>query len=167
MALVIVILISIGIVAAIYSSYQRKQNAAIAENKAVDRNRDYFKQEHIFSADIADLRLIGDAMDADTLQEYSIQTAAQYGENRIVFYNRILGGSFTAALRDMGNGENGKKKYRFAVEHWSERNNAISFKDLLGANVLLTAIEKAIFHLDSSATVERRFIKHNIHTIFL
>ena len=141
------------------------QSKAIDSGAAVKRNYEFFKQKNFFKTSVASISDIYDAVDVSVLTEQKINIQYDSENKMVIFRNKKLGGTFTAALRFMGE-EDGKYVYRFQIEKWEERNGGISADDMLGGNVALTSVEKAVISLDTEATVTRENATYNTKTHF-
>jgi|GEM_PF-2089563 len=139
----------------------KKNDALLAENKVIDRNDyDYYKQAHIFTTKTSSIAEIGNVLNKTDLMERKITFKSNYGNDgigMIEFHQRGFGGSFAAALRSFQRSEKlGLYRYRFQVEAWYENEKiGTTQQDVLGANILLTAIERAFFQLDENTEVQR------------
>lgn len=150
---IIIILATLGIFGLVYFLNKNKKMRFLGENKIIDRgNNDYFKQMHVFTTVTVSIADIGNALNKSVLSEEDISIAPDYEKSLIVFHQGGSDGSFAAALRTVG--QDGESYiYRFQIESWTEK-QGITRQDLLGANVLLTAIERAFLQLDRNTKVQ-------------
>lgn len=155
MDLFIILLIGGGLLAGAMMYTNAKKKELVNKGEAVDRDNSFFRKKNVFTTTIEDFEKIANAIDQSVLASHKISFEPQIDKKVIVFHNKIDWGTFGAALRSQGKDETtGKYIYTFQVETWKER-NGITRQDLLGANVLLTGIEKAFYSLDANTSVER------------
>lgn len=154
-----------------YGYYVAKKNNERSEQLLCDgvfikRDRDPFKLKNIFFTSISDISQIGSDIDIDTLSNQHISFEPAYDRGAIVFHNKASGGSFGASIRTLGKDEmTGLYTYEYMIRAWRER-RTIAFDDLLGAQILLTTIEKAIVRMDHDAYVERTIATYNTKPSF-
>jgi len=151
---VLIIIVSGGAFALSRHLANRKKNELESSGKIVERKNSFFKQAHFFSTKTNDLNVIGNAIDKNVLGEEKLSYEPNIANGQIVFHNRINFGSFGAHLVSLG-AQDGQCRYKFQVTAWREGQYGITRQDLFGANVLLTAIEKAFLYLDPYTNVER------------
>jgi len=161
-ATALVIVLAIGIPMKIRLG---KKSRLIKQGKIIKRKSAFFKQAHVFTTKIGGIETIAETIDTNTLNEEKISFKPNYEKSMVVFHNHAAMGSFGAALRLLlQDGET--YSYRFQVEAWNEINNGISYSDMLGANLLLTAIERAFMQLDGNTTVKREKAIYKTKTKF-
>jgi hypothetical protein len=167
--LIAIIIVGILIAAAgfgfnAYLGQQRKARL-LAAGRILEREADFFKQAHYFTTKTGKVSDIGIAIDHALLTEERISFEPHYEQGGIVFHKGGVGGTFGAVLRSM-EPEGGLYRYRFQVESWRESNSDITQDDFYGANVLLTAIEKAFMQLDRDTEVQRLKAEYKTKTKF-
>ena len=146
-----------------YKQDQAQEAKFKAAGAIVDRGKhaEFFTQEHMFTTTIGELSKIDAAINRALLKEAEVTAQPVYDKGAVIFQQGGQGGSFRAVLRSIG--KDGELfRYQFKVESYTgirvnqyQVTNQLSLKDVLGANVLLTAIERAVLSLDSSADVQR------------
>jgi len=146
-----------------YKQDQAQEAKLKAAGAIVDRGKhaEFFTQEHMFTTTVGELSRINAAINHAMLKEAEVTTQTAYDKGAVVFQQGGQGGSFRAVLRSLG--KDGELfRYQFKVESYTgirvnqyQVTNQLSLKDVLGANVLLTAIERAVLSLDSNADVQR------------
>ena len=145
---------------------QSQKKRLLSEDKIVDRgNNNYYKQMHIFTTTVSSVEELGNALNQAPLSENKISFEPNYSNGVIIFHQRGSGGTFGAALRTLEN-DGEKFCYKFQVEAWREGNSGLTRRDFFGANILLTAIERAFFQLDSDTNVQRLDSTHKTKPSF-
>ena len=144
---VLIILVSAGGLFLSLHLKNRKKNELISKGLIVERNDRFFQQEHVFATRVGDFAAIAAAIDRNALNEQKITFEPYIEHGQIVFNNRISFGSFRARLTTLGL-NNGLYYYRFQVEAWRDGQYGTTRQDIFGANVVLTAIERAFLRLD-------------------
>jgi len=144
---VIIILVSAG---GFYLSWylkNKKKTELMSKGLIVERNDSFFKQAHVFATRVGDFSAIAAYIDRNALNEQKITFEPYIGHGQIVFNNQINFGSFRARLTTLGM-SNGLYYYQFQVEAWRDGQYGTTRQDIFGANVVLTAIERAFLRLD-------------------
>ena len=159
----LVILISVAIIGGTLYYWKNKQSQTIESGDAIKRNNDFAMQKHVFTTAISDLTEIGNTMNKGVLTNHKISFEPDYRNGKIVFHNNSFGGSFGAALRDLGVDEEQKHKYQFQVEAWNGSSKP-SYNDFIAANVLLTEIERTLLKLDDDTKINRTYAKYKTNT---
>ena len=131
----------------------RKKTELMSKGLIIDRGNGFYKQAHLFASGVGDFTTIASAIDRNVLyeQKISFEPYIEYGQ--VIFQNRINFGSFSARLKTLGL-HNGLYHYQFQVETWRDGKYGTTRQDLFGANVLLTAIERAFLRLDPETHVD-------------
>ena len=152
MEVVLVICGCIALALICNSFYKKKVNSAGDRGMTIQRDRDFFRQAHVFTTSVASVDSIFQKMDKSALTEYKINYSLVPG-TRIEF-SRTVPMIGTTYFRLSYNGMVGEKhRYTFMVTRYVTRNGAEL--GVLEANIALTGIEKAILSLDPKTTVER------------
>lgn len=146
----LIIVLCVGVIVLGLIIGKVKNDNAIANGEIVQRDKGFFKQSHIFTTGIHSVRDIYSAMDLSVFERKGMKCAV-VSENKIRFQKQVYGVSMTADLDFCGE-MNGKNVFRYAVASYTERKGSDAS---LYDNIALTAVEKAIFKLDSAASVER------------
>lgn len=162
----LIVIISVAFLIGLISYYKGKEKSAIEEGIAINRGQDFFKQIHIFKTKTASLDVIYQKMEKSAFSERSISSKFDPQSEKVVFVNNEVGGSFVATLKFRDRKE-GLFLYAFQFDHWRTHNGGISYKDMLGGNIVLTSIEKAMIALDSETTITREFVKVKSKTTLL
>lgn len=161
---VIVILLAVCVYGGLFIYSKKRQNSLIQEGKMVERNNEFFKQKHTFKTIISSTEKIFNVLDKSAISENKISCVLQ--SNKIVFQNNAVGGSFVAHFKN-DEVDSDHFYYSFQVDNWTEKNSMLSNKDLFGANIVLTALEKAILKLDAQATITRENKQYKSKTKFI
>ena len=125
----------------------RKKSELASKGLIIDRGNGFFKQAHVFATGVGDFAAIAGSIDRNVLNEQKISFEPYIEHGQVLFQNNISFGSFRARLKTLGV-QNGSYHYQFQVEEWRDGQYGTTRQDLFGANVLLTAIEKAFLRLD-------------------
>jgi hypothetical protein len=146
------ILIVVGAIVAGLLIGRRKRAGAAAFT--IKREGDFYEMAHRFDTAIGRLEEIDYRIDKGVLQFRKIEYRSDYSNGYIGFrHNGIMGSyAFTASLTAQGS-ENGRYVYVFQLDSWNLHEGV--FFDSTEANVLLTAVERAIISLDGNADVAR------------
>jgi hypothetical protein len=154
---VIILLATLGVFGLIYFLNKGKKTKLSGEGKIIDRgSNDYFRQMHVFTTAADSIADIGNTLNKSVLFEENISVAPDYGKGLMIFRQGGPGGSFSAALRTVG--QDGERYiYRFQIESW---------RDLFGANVLLTAIERAFLQLDGNTKVQSQQARYKTKSTY-
>lgn len=137
-----------------------------SEGKIIKRPNDYLKQDHLFSTKISDIEQIFQKLNQAVLKEHNISIETDFSEGIIIFRNHGLAGSFVAVLEMEVSEASELSKYHFYIYSIIERDSGYSRSDVLGGNIVLTTIEKAILQLDKEVKVERTYMKYQSKTSF-
>ena len=132
----------------------RAKSKLLDADLIVSRGNEFYKQAHIFTTRTNDFSAIAGAIDQNALYAQKISFEPNIGQEQIIFHNQISFGSFGARLRRL-EPLNGIPRYKFQVEAWRDGQYGITRQDINGANVLLTAIERAFLSIDQNTCVER------------
>ncbi|MCL2354308.1 MAG: hypothetical protein FWC68_00110 [Oscillospiraceae bacterium] len=154
-AIALMVLLVGGYYIILYYLNHRTKTDLLAKNKIIDRPNKFFEQEHIFITKIKTLSKIGEVIDKNVLNEYKISFEPNYEHHAIVFKNHAISGTFGAGIILVGN-EKKLFKYKFQIEAWNTVRGALGRPDLYGANILLTAVERAFLKLDPDTEVIRK-----------
>ena len=125
----------------------KKKTELVSKGLIVERGNGFYKQAHVFGTSIGDFAAIAGAIDKNVLDGQKISFEPFIEQGQVVFQNRISFGSFRARLKTLGL-NNGLYHYQFQVEEWRDGQHGTTRQDIFGANVLLTAIEKAFLRVD-------------------
>jgi hypothetical protein len=155
MTLFIIFLIAAVLIWLSFYLGKRKKTRLLSEGKIIERKTDFLTQEHRFTTVTSNLEDIGNALNKTVFGEEKISFEPNYGQGVIVFHKGGVGGTFGAALRSAGQDGSASYRYRFQVEAYREQKLGVSAEDVHGANVLLTAIERAFMQLDPGTSVQR------------
>ncbi|GGC97805.1 hypothetical protein [Enterococcus wangshanyuanii] len=147
----ILIICVIGIIAITINNVKKKKLTDSGEIK--QRSNHFMRQEHVFNTNIKSFKELYDALDLTPIHSRNIQMAHLENDNGIQFYCKKMKTEFTAYLIYADNGE-----VTFFI---NETRNEINPLD---PNVILTAIEKAVFELDENATIKRELIDYDHKT---
>jgi hypothetical protein len=160
MVAVIFIIVAVGVVALRYYFVFKKKAELKETGKLIDRDNVFFRQKHIFTTKTASIAKVGEVLDISALTEAKITVFKAYDQDAIAFRQGGAGGTYEAGIRaDKTEGE--LYQYAFYVESWTANGSSqYSYTDLHGANVLLTAIEKAFIALDPDTAVRREMTTH-------
>jgi hypothetical protein len=134
--------------------HNRKKTELISKGLMIERGSKFYKQAHVFSTAVSDFAAIAGAIDQHALSDQKITFEPYVEQGQIVFHNRISFGSFRARLKTLGF-QDGLYHYQFQVEAWRDGQHGTTRQDLFGANVLLTAIERAFLRLDPETGADR------------
>ena len=151
---VIIILVvgGISIAAAVYtiSNGNKLFNSGAALKS---RQYDFYQQLHEFKTIVPSLDQMLDAMDKSAFGQAGV--GVHKSGNRVVFQ----GSSFVASIKLDGDSKiDGVHLYKFSVNNWKEYRGSIETSARIGANVALTAVERAFATLDYNAVVERTYM---------
>ena len=141
--------------------YERaKEDKRVEEGVAIKREKDFFKQTHTFITKAQSLDEVLNAMDIATIEANKIKYKVADNRNRVEFRlsNKLDVVAFwRAVLSDLGYADDSreKKKYQFNITEFMTSRGKVDEEYILIANILLTAIEKAFFKLDSETVVQR------------
>ena len=153
---VIVILATVGVYSLVWYLNKSSRNKLAAKGRYVERGNAFFKQGHLFFTRIYDFSAIAWAIDKYALHEEKISFEPNVEHGQIVFRNMVSFGTFASRLQYLGQrNHDGMYAYRFQVEAWREGQYGVTRQDILGANVVLTMIERAILWLDPATEVQR------------
>ena len=144
---VIIIVIGAGAFFLVHRIQSKQKAELLSKGLIVDRGGGFYKQAHIFATGVGDFATIAGAIDRNVLNEQKISFEPDVQQGQVLFQNRINFGSFRARLKTLGL-HNGLYHYQFQVEEWRDGKYGTTRQDLFGANVLLTAIERAFVRLD-------------------
>ena len=147
------------------SLHNKKKTELMSKGMIIERGNNFFKQVHLFQTRVGDFAIISGAINRNVLNEQQITFEPYIEHGQIIFDNRISFGSFRARLTMLGQ-QDGKYHYRFQVESWREGQYGITRQDLFGANVLLTAIERAFLSLDPETTADQMASKYKTKPAF-
>lgn len=149
-----VVLFSGGMFFLVWYLNNKKKTELMSKGQIVDRGNNFYKQAHTFTTRTGDFSAIARAIDHYVLGENKITFEPYIEQGQIVFNNRVNFGSFRARLKTLGH-QDGQYYYQFQVETWSEGQYGMTRQDLFGANILLTAIEKAFLRIDPETGADR------------
>ena len=152
--LISVLIFTGGLIALLAYLEKKKTNQFISRGNAMKRDNSFYRDRYIFITSIGDFAAISNAIDRNILSEMKIAFEPNIENGWIRFQNSILGGSFIAALQSDG-AQGERYMYHFQLLSWTDVQNGTTRQDVLGANILLTAIEKAFITLDPNTGVER------------
>ena len=151
MAIIIFLIVAV-IVPGILWHYinERKTQRLVEKGDIVRRSHNFMQCQHIYKTTTASIQKIGEAVDKGVLDEYQILFEPHYADGQIVFQNKKYRGTFVAVFVADGIDDT-YFKYTFQVAEYKESNNSNTTRetDEYGANVLLTALEKAMETLDN------------------
>ena len=149
-----IIAIAIGAIIIGIRSHDAKMKKLVAEGKAAKRERIFWMRQTSFSTRISSIDEIYSIMNKSALNEFNINHKIEAG-SYVLFTQKVSGGSFAATLKTVG--QNGDKyQYTYQIEQYQGTGGYMKSKCLLTANILLTAIEKAILQLDKDTLVSYR-----------
>ncbi|MBR1739722.1 MAG: hypothetical protein IJ737_05455 [Ruminococcus sp.] len=166
--LVGVLAISLGI-AIPYGLYLGKQQQNLTNSgQMLKREYDFYKKQNLFRSSVSGLEQLYSALDKGFLNSQGIACEHQRQNGCIAFANQKVGGTFRAEIEPLGYNQTiGAYIYRYQLTHWTNvRNRGFSTADRIGANILLTAVEKAFLTLDYNAVVERSYAEFKSKTSF-
>lgn len=132
---------------------KRKKTELALKGLIIDRDNEFYKQAHLFATGIGDFAAIAGAIDKNVLNGQKISFEPFIEQGQVVFQNHISFSSFRARLKTLGL-QNGLYYYQFQVEEWRDGQYGTTRQDIFGANVLLTAIEKAFLRLDPETSAD-------------
>ena len=167
MTLFIVFLIAGALIWLSFHLGKRKKTRLLSEGKIIERKTDFLEQAHCFITKTSSIADIGNALNKAVLSEEKISFEPNYGQGIIVFHKGGAGGTFGAALRSLGQDGSASYRYKFQVEAYREQRLGVSAEDMHGANVLLTAIERAFMQLDPGTSVQRVKAEYKTKSKFL
>ena len=147
--------IAVGVIAGVIIG---KKNRKLMDQGVANKNRsaDFYMQETTFKTVVPDLQTVLGAMDTDALSGQKINVTKDSEHNRFIFRDS---GSFAATLRDVGSNTEGIRCFAFRVNTWkTNKYGSIEISARMGANIVLTAIEKAFLTLDYNAVAERVYV---------
>ena len=156
----VIMFLAVALLAFLIWRNKKKDNDAIEQGDMVKRENKFFQQSHTFKTDIQDIKDIYDALDWEILTNNSIKYSLSGKE--IIFERYVLGQGMTAALSYKSRDNEGKQLYQFEVHRFTTRKGMMA--GVRDANISLTTVEKAVFKLDSKATVERLNAKYKTDT---
>jgi len=147
--------IAVGVIAGVIIG---KKNRKLMDQGVANKNRsaDFYMQETTFKTVVPDLQTVLGALDTDALSGQKINVTKDSEHNRFIFRDS---GSFAATLRDVGSNTEGIHSFAFRVNTWkTNKYGSIEISARMGANIVLTAIEKAFLTLDYNAVAERVYM---------
>ena len=147
--------IAVGVIAGVIIG---KKNRKLMDSGVANKNRsaDFYMQETTFKTVVPDLQTVLGALDTDALSGQKINVTKDSEHNRLIFRDS---GSFAATLRDVGSNTEGIHCFAFRVNTWkTNKYGSIEISARMGANIVLTAIEKAFLTLDYNAVAERVYM---------
>ena len=147
--------IAVGVIAGVIIG---KKNRKLMDQGVANKNRsaDFYMQETTFKTVVPDLQTVLGALDTDALSGQKINVTKDSEHNRFIFRDS---GSFAATLRDVGSNTEGIHCFAFRVNTWkTNKYGSIEISARMGANIVLTAIEKAFLTLDYNAVAERVYM---------
>jgi hypothetical protein len=153
MGLFAAVILAVALVALSVFIGERRKKTQMAAGKIIKRNDDFYEQTHTFTTRVASLADVGGAINQAVLAEVKVSFESNYSRGFIRFRASNLSGMFNASLQAAGQ-SGGAYFYRFSLENWNE--NKIGVPRVVGANELLTAIEKAFILLDPDTAVQRQ-----------
>ena len=148
--------IAVGVIAGVIIG---KKNRKLMDQGVANKNRsaDFYMQETTFKTVVPDLQAFLGAFDEKVLSGQKISTTRDSEHNRLIF--RDSGGSFAATLKDAGSDTEGIHSFAFRVNTWkTNKYGSIEISARMGANIVLTAIEKTFLTLDYNAVAERVYV---------
>lgn len=134
------------------------KNRKLMDQGVANKNRsaDFYMQETTFKTVVPDLQTVLGAMDTDALSGQKINVTKDSEHNRLIFRDS---GSFAATLRDAGSSAEGIHCFVFRMNTWKNtKYGSIEMSARMGANIVLTTIEKAFLTLDYNAVAERVYV---------
>jgi len=168
MTIALILVFSVGSYGLVWGLKKKKTNELASKGRYVERGNEFFRQKHFFFTQVFDFSAIVGAIDKNALGEEKISCEPNVRQGQVVFHNKISFGTFDASLVYAEQREkDGLYTYLFQVEAWREVKHSITRQDLLGANVLLTLIEKAFLRLDPETEVQRHAGEHNSKLSFM
>jgi len=150
---ILIIIISAG---GFYLSWylnKRKKTGLVSKGLIIDRGNGFYKQAHVFVTGVGDFAAIAGAIDRNVLYGQKISFEPFIEQGQVIFQNHVNFGSFRARLKTLGL-YNGRYHYQFQVEEWRDGQYGTTRQDLFGANILLTAIEKAFLRVDPGTSAD-------------
>ena len=147
--------IAVGVIAGVIIG---KKNRKLMDSGVANKNRsaDFYMQETTFKTVVPDLQTVLGALDTDALSGQKINVTKDSEHNRLIFRDS---GSFAATLRDVGSNTEGIHCFAFRVNTWkTNKYGSIEISARMGANIVLTTIEKAFLTLDYNAVAERVYM---------
>ena len=152
LVIIIMILVVLGVVV-----YINKKNQGLIEaGDIIIRKQNIFRLRNCFFTTVSDISEIGESLDKEALSRNKLSYEPHFDEGKIVFHNHAFGGTFGASIRRLEqDNATGLKRYEYQIRAWKARRYGENAADQMGAQILLTAIEKAILRLDCNAYVER------------
>lgn len=161
--------ISLGIGIPWGLSLRNKQNTLVGSGNMVKRPYNFFKQRNVFHTSVADAGQIMNVLDSQLLNSQGIAFEYRPQNGMIVFANNAFGGTFVSSLNPLGYNETiGAYLYEYQLRKWTNaRTSSIKPADMIGANIVLTALEQAFLKLDYNAVVERTFGEFKSKTSFI
>jgi len=131
----------------------KKKTELVTKGLIIDRGNGFYKQAHVFATRVGDFAAIAGNIDRNVLAGQKISFEPFISQGQVLFQNQISFGSFRARLKTLGL-HNGLYHYQFQVEEWRDVQHGTTRQDIFGANVLLTAIEKAFLRLDPETNAD-------------
>lgn len=150
MMIKIIILSVVGLIAIVINNAKKKELNNSGEIK--ERSNHFMRQEHVFNTNIQTFEDLYDVLDLSPVHARNIKMVLLEGKG-IQFKYEKFKSEFTAYLiyEDIG-------EITFFIDETRNEINSIE------PNVILTAIEKAVFELDEDATVKRELIDYKHKT---
>ena len=145
--------LAVAIIVLAVKRHDANVKSLVAVGKCANRERTFWMQQTVFASSVGNIDNVYAALDKGILHEFGIVHGYQPGGS-VSFLLKLPGGSFSSALRAAAPNSD-KLVCIYQIEQYSGPNGCMKLKCLIAANVLLTAIEKAFYYLDSSAYVTR------------
>lgn len=164
----VMVIVAVAIVGCVVFYNSKKKKALIENGAIIDRDNVFFKQEHIFQTKTSDFSLITETIKKSDIFQEKVSFEQHTAKKQAIFRNKVNFGTFVARLIATDqHEEDGRYCYKFQVEAWREGKYGITRQDLLGANELLTVIEKAFLSLDPNTSVQSVMAQYKTKTTFL
>ena len=150
----LIMAIAIGAIVIAIRSNDAKMNKLVSEGKGAKRERTFWMQQTTFTTTISSLDNVYSAINKTVLNEVNIECTVEPSVS-VMFSQKVSGGGFVATLAVAGE-NGGKSQYTYQVDGYKGPNGYWKPTCLRGANILLTAIEKAFLQLDRETALSRR-----------
>ncbi|MGG5342176.1 hypothetical protein [Enterococcus sp. AZ192] len=150
MIIKILIICVVGGIAIAINNAKKKKLTESGEIK--ERSNHFMRQEHVFNTNIKSFKELYDVLDLSPVHARNIKMVLLEGKG-IQFKYEKFKSEFTAYLIYEDTGE-----ITFFID---ETRNEINPLD---PNVILTAVEKAVFELDENASIKRELIDYKHKT---
>ena len=137
----------------LFLNYKKKVEL-LKSGKIIDRDSEFLKQIQYFTTKTESMKEISDTIDKESLQEEGLSVLYNKETNVIVFRVDRANNSFVSIFCLLSRQSDGRFQYRYQIETWSGREGGMSQKDILSANMALTAIEKALLKLDNKTDIK-------------